>query len=319
MPATGYKKMFRRWRRATLSAARSVLSIPEPVKTGKKTKRSAHAVAIEVTPTGAPINRQKRNPQEMEDAANYALSIAKNTGQLLRNCGIDLHGKSYLELGPGKDFGSMLIVGENCRRAILADLYLAPWDEEYHPAFYALLRSKLGRPAPLLERVIAQNGYAGVIETISEPAYALKSLKSGSIDVVFSNAVLEHVNPLVGATRELFRVTKPGGFGVHQVDFRDHRNSNRPLEQLLESKAAFDAEFARRFGEIGTQIRPLELERYFKEAGFSVTHADVNMTADTAYLDDLVARLRASQSAYRNWPRNDLEKLSACYAIRKPS
>jgi hypothetical protein len=237
---------------------------------------------------------------------------------MLQHRRIDLAGSSYLELGPGKDFGSVLLVAENCRRAIVADLYLAPWQDEYHPALYSLIRSKWGRPARLLDKVIAQNGYAGVIETLVEPAYALKSLDSGSIDIVFSNAVLEHINPLIDTPRELFRVTRPGGFGVHQVDFRYHHNGHKPLEQLLWSKAKFDAEFARWFGEIGTQLRPWEVERCFKEAGFSVTDADANMKADATYLDEFVAQLRASQSAYRDWPRDELETLSVCYTVRKP-
>lgn len=321
MPTTGYKKTFRRWRRATLSTLRSMLSIPEPVKTGKKKKQSrslaspSHAEATEV---GVPINQRKRDPREIDEAADYAVSLAQSAIDVLQHRRIDLDGKSYLELGPGKNFGSALIVGEKCRRAIVADLYLAPWDDEYHPALYRLIRSKWGRPAQMLDKVIDQNGYAGVIETLSEPAYALKSLGNGDIDIVWSNAVLEHVDPLIDTPREFFRVTRPGGFGVHQVDFRYHSDTNKPLDHLLWSKAQFDAEFARWFGEIGTQIRPAELERSFKDAGFLITDADANMKADISYLDDLVVRLRASRSAYRAWPRDDLEKLSVCYTVRKP-
>lgn len=316
MQATSYRKMFRRWRRATVSAVRSALSIPAPVKPGKKKKRLASP--IDGAESRVPSNKQKRDPKQIEEAASYAVSLAQSAVDVLQHRKIELAGKSYLEVGPGKDFGSALIVCGSCSRVIVADLYLAPWDEDYHLPLYSLIRSKWGRPARLLDAVIERKGYAGVIETIPEPAYALKSLKSGSIDIIFSNAVLEHVQPLIDTPREFFRVTKPGGVGVHQVDFRDHRSSDKPLDHLLESKADFDAEFVRRFGEIGTQIRPSELERYIRDSGFVITDVDANMKANPTYLEGLVARLRASRSAYRDWPRDDLENLSVCYTVRKP-
>lgn len=66
-------------------------------------------------------------------------------------------------------------------------------------------------------------------------------LATGSVDVVFTNSVLEHVPDMVSVLAECARITKPGGFGLHGIDFRDHRfygnSAIHKLEFLCESRA----------------------------------------------------------------------------------
>jgi len=47
--------------------------------------------------------------------------------------------------------------------------------------------------------------------------------KDGRYDLIFSNAVLEHVTEPQMIFTELFRLLKPGGVMHHQIDFKDHR------------------------------------------------------------------------------------------------
>lgn len=64
------------------------------------------------------------------------------------------------------------------------------------------------------------------------------SLADDSVDIVASNAFLEHVPELDVALRELARVTRPGGIHAHVIDLRDHRHyadpSVHPLAFLQE-------------------------------------------------------------------------------------
>lgn len=93
-----------------------------------------------------------------------------------------------------------------------------------------------GRTAGLLKRMIAAGARSGtgidphLAVTEGEPARFLRydgrhiPLPSGSIDLVVSKSVLEHVRPrdvepLVANT---FRVLRPGGGAVHIIDLRDH-------------------------------------------------------------------------------------------------
>jgi ubiquinone/menaquinone biosynthesis C-methylase UbiE len=57
-------------------------------------------------------------------------------------------------------------------------------------------------------------------------------LPDGSIDIHYSNATFEHLADIPASIAQLGRITKPGGVGFHQIDFRDHRNFDRPLDYL---------------------------------------------------------------------------------------
>jgi hypothetical protein len=52
-----------------------------------------------------------------------------------------------------------------------------------------------------------------------------KSLKSESVDMIFSQAVLEHIDDLEDTCRNLYRWLKPSGFMSHQIDFKCHKLS----------------------------------------------------------------------------------------------
>jgi ubiquinone/menaquinone biosynthesis C-methylase UbiE len=57
-----------------------------------------------------------------------------------------------------------------------------------------------------------------------EAADNLKHIEGESVDVVMSNAVLEHIpeNRLSAIVDECYRVLRPGGYMLHQIDLRDH-------------------------------------------------------------------------------------------------
>ena len=52
-------------------------------------------------------------------------------------------------------------------------------------------------------------------------------LRESSVDMVFSQAVLEHVNDLSATYEALYRWLKPEGFTSHQIDFKSHRTAKR--------------------------------------------------------------------------------------------
>lgn len=55
-----------------------------------------------------------------------------------------------------------------------------------------------------------------------------------STDVIVSNSVLEHLPSVDDALAEFARITKPGGFGMHGIDVRDHRWYGYPALHPLE-------------------------------------------------------------------------------------
>src|SRR5262249_1498932 len=169
-------------------------------------------------------------------------------------------------------------------RPAVVDRFLAPWDSGYHPTFYRCVSDEIARRHPQLDlrplsAVIDANGYPD--DVLSRHADSLESLSldNDSIDIVISNAVLEHLDEFPRAFRELYRVTRPGGCGMHQVDFRYHPSFDRPLEHLLQAPEEFDRQARECFRESGTCIRPHEMAALFRECGFREVEVAANMWA----------------------------------------
>lgn len=196
----------------------------------------------------------------------------------------DLTGLSVLELGPGRNFGSMVICQALGARVAVLDKYLAKWDPSYHPRFYAGLRAAAARRLPRAK----WDGLAAIVaagrhlrEIIAQHACDLAAppsdLPDNSFDVIVSNAVLEHVGDTYLTACELARLTRTGGLGVHQVDFRDHQNFDRPYDFLRYDDEEYRRIFLRSRNENGNRVRSHELVEDFRRAGFSIDRVDENL------------------------------------------
>jgi len=59
------------------------------------------------------------------------------------------------------------------------------------------------------------------------PWYDPNILKAESVDMIYSQAVLEHIDDLTYTYETLHRWLKPGGFMSHQIDFKCHETAKR--------------------------------------------------------------------------------------------
>lgn len=210
----------------------------------------------------------------------------------------DLSGLSVLELGPGRNFGSMLICQALGAEVAVLDKYLAKWDPNYHPAFYAQLRKVGQQRLPrarwdAIDTIIASGKHRRNI--ISQHGCDLATppsdLPDASFDVIVSNAVLEHVGNTVMTACELARLTRPGGLGVHQVDYRDHRNFDRPFEFLRYGDEEYLRIFLSSRNENGNRVRSHELVEDFRKAGFEIPRVDENLFGSPDQLAEVRAHL----------------------------
>ena len=145
----------------------------------------------------------------------------------------------------------------------------------------------------------------------------MESLADDSFDMVLSNAVLEHVLDIPGAVAELSRVTCASGIHAHQVDFRDHRNFDRPLDHLLLDKDAYHEYRVVSKGVHGTAQRMPEMIEQFSKH-FLLWEVEPNTLADLNYVNEIVGQL-SHDSPYRDWPPQLLRVVSAhLWMVRKP-
>jgi SAM-dependent methyltransferase len=242
-----------------------------------------------------PVNYRRHNSANLNTEIEATVSNADVIRSMLSGWGLQLSSISLLEVGPGPNFGAQLLLSQYGARVTVADRFLAQWDQTYHPLFYSRLRDRIGGDTSLLDAVIVANAYLPeAITLVAAPAETLSGIPDSSIDVVSSNAVLEHVYDLEAACRMFARVTKKGGINSHQVDFRDHSNFDKPLEFLLEGYIASKFIFIKKRGERGNRFRPSELIRFMQSAGFKTVEVDINLTADEAYLRDVDASVASS-------------------------
>lgn len=261
-----------------------------------------------------PDNIQRLDPALIPPAIDQAAATASSYVEKITARGLPLAGLKVLELGPGRDFGPALILAGLDASVTLADPYLPPWRDEYHRPLYRGLRERWGASVTL-DRVIEAGGYDSILSFIGAPAESMPTVPDGCFDVVLSNAVLEHVADIRACSRELARVTRAGGWNMHQVDFRDHRRFDQPLEYLLLPEDEFAQIFQSWAGECGNQWRPREFEAWMESAGLAIEVNYPTERADPAYLADLLPRLRASPSRYSSWSPDDLKVTSAYYEM----
>jgi SAM-dependent methyltransferase len=278
---------------------------------------AAHYLKIRLRPSFTPHNLIRRDAGAIREDAEYALSYARGLIALMEHHGIAIAGARMLELGPGVNLGPQLILASLGAEVIVADPFLTVWDPDYHPALYAALAEQWSGPVEALKATIAAKSHEARLTTLKEPAEDLASIPSGSIDFVFSNAVLEHIVDLAKVSAETARVTRAGGLASHTIDLRDHRNFERPLEHILHGDRFFRA-LVRLIGfEIGNRLRSIEFWAAFERAGWRVLERHVTIAADPAYLKEATARLRRGSSPYRRWPDADLARIGVQFILRK--
>jgi hypothetical protein len=274
-----------------------------------------------------PINlkKQDNSPAALAQFVDYAISVAdgfewwwrSNGPEHVRHAERPYEGVTVLEIGPGETLGSAVLLACAGATVSVADRFLAPWDPEFHDPFYRALLAKVASrgeayTAPI--RRLLDTGTFGRDVVRCHPFAAEELWKiRDRFDVVLSNAVLEHVQSIETTAENLAAVTAAGGYGFHQVDFRDHRDFTRPLEYLTMSRTDFERIRQRTFCEGGCQWRVSTFGAAFEAAGFSHT-VSPNLMADPQYVRDVRPRLHPEFAGHTD---EDLAAASAFFVLRR--
>lgn len=75
-----------------------------------------------------------------------------------------------------------------------------------------------------IRQALLNPGHGGMIQYYA-PLGEMSGVSSESVDWIFSQAVLEHVDEIEETYRQCFRCLKPGGFMTHQIDYQCHETA----------------------------------------------------------------------------------------------
>ena len=157
-------------------------------------------------------------------------------------------------------------------------------------------------------------------------------LPDASVDYVFSNATIEHLNDPQRSILEWKRILKPGGISAHIAGLADHRDFSKPYEYLKVDPAAW----RKQFGPGGiplhhyvNQWRPIDWRRAFEKAGFEILEYSTEI--NSAYRREQIHALYPNQSMTdADWAqiapavregktREEVSQLFITIVVRKPA
>lgn len=146
--------------------------------------------------------------------------------------------------------------------------------------------------------------------TYVSPSNAARTIQQNSLDMIFSQAVLEHVDKLLELYENCFLWLKPGGLMSHQIDFKSHGVSKEWNGHWTYSPLIWHLIRGRRPYLINRLPCSIHL-KLLKEIGFEVLH----MT--THCQDNKITRNQLAHD-FTELTEDDLTTAGLYYIARKP-
>jgi SAM-dependent methyltransferase len=185
-------------------------------------------------------------------------------------------GFTCLELGPGDSLLSAIVARKyGAERTYLVDVgaFADENVDAYRAAASLLLPAQGAACAPERWRSTADMLKCCHAEYFVDGVAALRRMPTGSVDFVWSQAVLEHVkrSELAEVLSETRRILVPGGVASHRVDLRDHLGGK--LNNLRFTDARWEGRLFANSGFYTNRLRYSEIIGMAAEAGFVVRDA----------------------------------------------
>jgi hypothetical protein len=239
--------------------------------------------------------------------------------------GIPISCSAIMEIGAGvhNPLGSAIVaLARGARLAVAVEPSPLVHDHVRHAVLLGLVSSytsqcvgPLFRPA--LDFLIQVSSASPATGSLRAPGLEFVDTSIGkyecpeSIDIVHSNAVLEHIMDLDTACARMFQITSPGGLHVHKVDFIDHR-----YYSLANPTPASAYRFLMKGEENAMSdcngLRLSEVVSRFVQNGFEFVACPQKWAV--AFPDDGRKTLRPR---YRDMSQEDLETTCAVLVFRK--
>lgn len=183
-----------------------------------------------------------------------------------------LSGKNILELGPGDSVAMAVLANCHGAKIILIDSGdYASRDVRLYQSFAKSLKEQ-GLDAPDLSSAKTREDVLEICgaQYLSSGLSSLQEITDSSVDLVFSQAVLEHVRrkEFLNTIKECHRILRTNGSASHTVDLKDHLGGG--LDNLRFSGSIWESDFFVRSGFYTNRIRYSDMIASFKQAGFNI-------------------------------------------------
>ena len=178
-----------------------------------------------------------------------------------------LHGKVVLELGPGDSIATAILALCFDAKALLIDVGNFAIDDIY---FYKKMIGDFRKKGLVFPHDLNSIKTINDLLLACDARYLTNGLKSykevetDSVDLIFSQAVLEHIREedFIDTMRECHRILKKNGISSHQVDLKDHLSDS--LNNLRFSKNTWESNLFANSGFYTNRIRFCKMIDIFK-------------------------------------------------------
>ena len=179
-------------------------------------------------------------------------------------------------------------------------------------AFPAHLVNTTGLTASIsrLETALATGLEGGEDISYRAPWTSVSDIEAGSIDLIFSQAVLQHVDDLRQAYEAMFMWLKPGGYCSHSIGFRAHYVAPFWNGHWAYSDLEWRIVRGRREWLLNRQPMSTHLA-LARQAGFEVVEVEPEQDDGGLPLEKLAMR-------FRTLGAEDLRTSGAMIVLRKP-
>jgi SAM-dependent methyltransferase len=271
----------RRWKRL-------LSRVPGCVETYKLLKNARYSVRSRLRTEGG----IRQGGMSHEEAVAYVRSIFQAFDAVVGGW----LGRRVLECGPGDSLGvGVLALAKGAASYCAIDRFPVSFEPCRESAIFRELLSSLApEERRRVEEVIAVDSGGARLANDRFQYFnsipleeASRRLGKQRFDVVFSNAVLEHVKDVASALRSMRELLAPGGIMAHDVDLRSHQNFERHELHFLEYSPAVWRAMTSNTGE-PNRVRLPEYRRILEDLGF----ADVDIRVKSRFDPELLRRIR---------------------------
>lgn len=218
-----------------------------------------------------------------------------------------------LEIGPGDSLNTALLgYAYNFEKTYLLDLgFQAHQNLDQYRSFISKLNQMTGQKvsvmefssiAEMLEKCRAQYFTGGV--------NSLNEIETNSVDVIASNAVLEHLNveSIQYLMSQTYRILSDDGTAIHRIDFRDHIFGN--FRHLNFSSEFSESDLIKRSG---NYLNRLHLNQYMEIAKVSNLQCKISRIMS----EDKPSKMKFNASVSSDWVQDSSLVRSVDLVLKK--